>query len=103
MSPYVHQNDLETDQAAREQARPRRWPILVKLFFVGLLVFSYYHIARDISTEVFKANYAIVNVAHRPHDWCKPACGYVVCPLRRSISPPFRLFSDEIGWVYSAY
>ena len=47
----------------------------------GLLVFAAYHLVRDVATSFFDLNVELVNVAHRPHAWCRPICDYVTMPL----------------------
>ncbi len=53
---------------------------ILKVLFTAVLVFSIYHLVRDI-LQIFDFHSNFTNVMHRPHLWCKPYCDYVTLPL----------------------
>lgn len=53
---------------------------LLKVLFVGILVFSAYHLVRDIA-QTFDWHTAFSNVGHRAHEWCGQYCDIVTYPL----------------------
>lgn len=54
---------------------------LVWMVLVGLFGFAAYHLVRDVATEVFALHGPLFDVAHRPHAWCGPTCGWITIPL----------------------
>lgn len=53
---------------------------LIKLFFSGFLLFSLYHLVRDV-VQMMGMRYSIFDVMHIPHAWCGNACDRVTLPL----------------------
>ncbi len=54
--------------------------LVIKIIFSLILIFSCYHLIRDI-LQILDWHNAFTNVLHRPHQWCKPYCDYVTLPL----------------------
>lgn len=55
-----------------------RW---VRLLVISILIFSIYHLIRDISTAFFNVHNVFVDFAHRDHLWCGPTCPYITLPF----------------------
>jgi hypothetical protein len=69
-----------------------------------LLIFTAYHLVRDVATTFFRLRIGIVEVAHRPHAWCRPICDYVTLPLElfSIVTAAFVLYRGRLGvlaWV----
>jgi hypothetical protein len=53
---------------------------LLRLLFSFILVFSIYHLIRDV-LQTLDNHSNFTNLLHRPHQWCQPYCDYVTFPL----------------------
>lgn len=47
-----------------------------RLIFIVLLVWSAYHLVRDI-LQIFGVSHFLVDILHRNHLWCAQYCSYV--------------------------
>lgn len=55
-----------------------------RLVFIVLLIWSIYHLVRDISTDIFEIHNAFVDFAHKNYPgkyWCGSYCKYTTFPL----------------------
>jgi len=50
-----------------------------KIIFTVLIIIFTYHLIRDVSQTIGVSN-PLVDVLHRPHQWCRPYCNYVTIP-----------------------
>lgn len=55
-----------------------RW---IKILITSILVFSIYHLIRDVSTAFFNIHNDFVDFGHRDHLWCRPICPYITLPF----------------------
>jgi hypothetical protein len=53
---------------------------LLKLVFWGILVFSTYHLIRDL-LQTFNLDSAFTDIGHRSHQWCGQYCDVVTIPF----------------------
>ena len=53
---------------------------LFRFFFMVVLIFSTYHLVRDV-LQTFEIQNLFTNILHRPHLWCKSYCNFVTYPL----------------------
>ncbi len=53
---------------------------VIRYLFVIILLFSSYHLIRDI-LQTFNIYNSFTNIFHRPHLWCGAYCDYVTYPL----------------------
>ena len=58
----------------------RKMNINLRYLFVAVLIFSTYHLFRDV-LQILEVNNLFSDFLHRPHMWCKPYCNYVTFPL----------------------
>lgn len=54
--------------------------LIVKVLLSGILIFSSYHLIRDV-LQIFNIDNSFTQIAHRDHEWCKPICDYVTIPF----------------------
>ena len=52
----------------------------VKALFLSILIFSLYHLVRDI-LQIADMESGFTEIFHREHVWCIPYCDYVSIPL----------------------
>ena len=55
-----------------------------RYIFIILLVWSFYHLVRDISTDIFGIHHPVFDFGHREYPglyWCSPYCTYTTFPL----------------------
>lgn len=71
---------------------------LLKILFVGILIFSTYHFVRDIA-QTFDWHTDFSNVGHRAHEWCGRYCDVVTYPLDLAgiIIPIIVLKRNKVG------
>jgi hypothetical protein len=53
---------------------------LIKLIFSGFLLFSLYHLVRDV-VQIMGMQHPVFDVLHIPHAWCGNGCDWVTIPL----------------------
>jgi hypothetical protein len=53
---------------------------LLRVIFILILLFSIYHLVRDI-LQIINLENIYVNVLHRQHIWCSNYCDYVTIPF----------------------
>lgn len=53
---------------------------LLKLVFIAILIFSVYHLVRDVA-QTFDWHTSFSDVGHRSHEWCGQYCDVVTYPL----------------------
>jgi len=51
-----------------------------KAIITAILIFSLYHLFRDIS-QIIGFHSVYTNVFHRHHSWCRPICDHITLPL----------------------
>ncbi len=50
---------------------------LLRIFLIGLLTFSVYHLVRDVFKDILGIHTIIFDFADRDHLWCKPYCASI--------------------------
>jgi hypothetical protein len=66
-------------ESYQEDTMREMTPIL-RYLFVGILIFSLYHLVRDL-LQTFEIHNPFTNIFHRSHEWCSPYCNFVTYPL----------------------
>lgn len=59
---------------------PKNMHPMLKLLFIGVLLFSVYHFARDL-LQTSNLDSAFTDIGHRAHQWCGGYCDVVTIPF----------------------
>jgi len=72
----------------------------LKIIFVFVLVFSVYHLFRDI-LQILEVENILTNVFHWQHTWCGAYCNYVSLPpeIGAIVGSVIVLRRDRIGII----
>ena len=72
----------------------------MKYIFIFVLLFSTYHLIRDIA-QILNFQTSLITVFHEKHLWCNTYCDYVTVPLEvlDIIGSVIVLKRNEVGWI----
>lgn len=72
---------------------------MIKIIFYFVLVFSFYHLTRDLLTNLGFHN-IFLDIFHRPQTyWCKSACSWITIPpeVFNIVATTYLLLKDKFG------